>query len=196
MTEQDNVGTRHDSLAKAMGYWMGERLNSNRRDPFVLATFPSADQARQALLELPCIHVASDTNNLICTELLFFGYYTNDGKVEAVLGGNDLTCELWQKAKDSFTRHGGQVKTEQEPTASHSSTATPGAHPEQVVFVREDRQRDGRDTLIYRVHQGPDAAAAKAFLKQHPVDRPCYFIVVETPEGTYCRDSQGIYQEG
>jgi hypothetical protein len=62
--------------------------------------------------------------------------------------------------------------------------------------VREDRQLDRGETLIYRIHKGPDAESAKAFLKQNPVNRDSYFLVVETPEGNYCRDSQGIYQEG
>lgn len=196
MMENDNVGTRHDSAAKAMSYWMGERLNSTRKDPFVLYTFPSADKARQALLEVPCIQIATNTKNLICTESLCFGYYECDGKIEAVLGGGDLTRELWQKARDSFSRHGGCVKTEQEPAISTSAADTKNAHPEKVVFVREDRQQDGRETLIYRIHRGPDGESAKAFLKQNPVNRAGYFIVVETPEGNYCRDSQGIYQEG
>lgn len=196
MTEKDNVGTRHDSRAKAMGYWMGERLNSTRKDPFVLYTFPSADKARQALLEVPCVHMATDTKNLICTESLFFGCYESDGKIEAVLGGRDLTRELWQKARDSFSKHEGHLKTELEPAISSSSASTKSAHPEKVVFVREERQQDRGETLIYRIHKGPDAESAKAFLKQNPVNRDSYFIVVETPEGNYCRDSQGIYQEG
>lgn len=196
MTERDNAGTRHDSAAKAAGYWLGERPNSARKDAFVLCTFPSADEARQALLDLPCIHVATDTRKLVCTEPLFFGCYERDGAVEAVLGGGDLTLELWLQARDSFAGHGGRLKAEQEPTTSTPTASAESARPERVVFLREERQQDGGEVLTYRIHEGPDAESAKAFLKQNPVTRDCYFIVVETPEGNYCRDSQGIYQEG
>jgi len=49
--------------------------------------------------------------------------------------------------------------------------------------------------MIYRVHKAPDAASAKAFLEQNPVTKQFYYIVVETPEGNYCRDIQGMYKE-
>lgn len=49
--------------------------------------------------------------------------------------------------------------------------------------------------LTYQIYQGPDAAAAQTFLEQNPVTKSFYYIIVETPEGTYGRDIQGIYKE-
>jgi len=115
-SERDNVGTRHDTVGEAMGYWMGERRELTRKDPFVLHEFTTAGDAEHALLELPCIHRAEDTANLICTEPLIFGFYQTDEKHwEGVICGNDLTRQLWAQARDSFKKHGGVLKNELEP---------------------------------------------------------------------------------
>jgi hypothetical protein len=195
-TEKDNRGTRHDTLDLASTYWMA-RISSPKKDPFVMYTFDNAEDAQNALLELPCIQLAEDTKNLICTEVLIFGFYaTSEGKYEAVVCGNDLTHELWQKAKDSFDKHGGKRKNDLEPEKRAARPAeAKEAQPSHVKFVREDHTQMQGQTMIYRIHQAPDAASAKAFLEQNPVRQNFYYIVVETPEGNYCRDIQGMYKE-
>ena len=45
------------------------------------------------------------------------------------------------------------------------------------------------------VYKGSNKVTALEFLKQHPVNRMGYFIVVETPEGNYCRDLYGFFKE-
>jgi hypothetical protein len=194
--EKDNKGTRHDILEMASTYWF-TRISSPKKDPFVMYTFDNEKDAREALLELPCIHVAEDSKKLICSEVLIFGYYpTQQGKYEALVCGDDLTHELWQQAKESFTQHGGNRKNDLEPEKRAAPVAKAEAgKPGSVVFVREDRQQKVGQTMIYRVHMAPNAASAKAFLEQNPVARQFYYIVVETPEGNYCRDIQGIYKE-
>ncbi|MHC4585668.1 MAG: hypothetical protein ACYS3N_14145 [Planctomycetota bacterium] len=172
-------------------------MSSSKKDPFVLYVFDHEKDAREALLELPCIHVASDSQNLICTEVLDFGYYPADeGEYHAIVCGSDLTHELWLQAKESFSKHGGRRKNDLEPErrsppASKKKVIQPG----KVRFVREDRQQKMGMTLIFRVHKGPDAATATAFLEQNPVTKQLYYIVVETPQGNYCRDIDGIYKE-
>ena len=49
--------------------------------------------------------------------------------------------------------------------------------------------------MTYRIYKGPDRVSAEAFLKENPVTRKFYYIIVETPEGNYCRDIQGVYKE-
>ncbi len=195
-TEKDNKGTRHDTLDIASSYWMA-RISSPKKDPFVMYTFDNDEDARKALLELPCIHIADNSQKLICTEVLIFGYYkTEQGKYEAVICGDDLTHELWQKTKESFAKHGGQRKNDQEPERRAAPAAkAKEAKPSQVKFVREDCVQRYGTTMTYRVHKAPDAASAKAFLEQNPVNKQFYYIVVETPEGNYCRDIQGMYKE-
>jgi hypothetical protein len=117
-TEKNNRGTRQDTLGRAMANWTARRP-LKKKDPFVMYTFDTEKDAREALLELPCIHVAEDSHNLICTEVLTFGYYpTREGKYEAIICGDDLTHELWQKAVESFTSHGGKRKNDLEPEKS------------------------------------------------------------------------------
>ena len=195
-TEKDNMGSRHDTFSLATSYWMA-RLTSPKKDPYVMFVFDNANSAREALLELPCIHVAEDSNKLICTEVLIFGYYPVDGgKYEAIICGDDLTYELWDQAKASFAKHGGTRKNDLEPEKHHTPAKSPPAiKPDKVIFVREDRQQRMGETMIYRIHKAPNAASAQAFLQQNPVTRQFYYLVVETPEGNYCRDIQGIYKE-
>jgi len=45
----------------------------------VIYTFDSAESTREALLELPCIHIAEDSGNLISDEALNYGYYEVEG---------------------------------------------------------------------------------------------------------------------
>lgn len=169
--EKDNLGTRHDTERLATMYWMA-RMASLKKDPFVLYTFERAEDARGALLELPCIHIAEDSNKLICTEVLIFCYYsTEQGKYEAILCGADLNHDLWEQAKTSFIRHGGhpvgQGALEPHTWARHDETKEPQL--DNIVFVREDRDdRYGVDS-VYRIYSGPDAVSAKAFLGQNPV---------------------------
>jgi len=43
-------------------------------DPYLLYTFEFEKEALLALLDLPFMHIAEDSQNLICTEVLDFGY--------------------------------------------------------------------------------------------------------------------------
>lgn len=192
-----NRGMRQDTMSQATAYWMA-RMSSFKKDPFVMHTFENASDARAGLLELPCIHEDED-GGLICTETLTFGHYQrDDGITEAIVCGDDLTHELWEQAIASFEKHGGKKKNDLEPEerAASAPQATTG-DADKVAFVREDRKPAplGTGTSVYRIYNGPDAASAKAFLDQNPVTEALYFIIVETPEGNYCRDIEGFYKE-
>ena len=195
-TEKNNRGTRQDTLQKATAYWIS-RQPKVKKDPFVLYTFDTGAEARAALLELPCIRVAEDTQELIATDVLTFGYYpTEEGKYEAIICGDDLSHELWEQAKASFSKHGGIRKNDLEPARrATKQSAAKSPQPGKVQFVREERQNRGAANMVYRIHKAPDAASAKAFLDEHPVPQQFHYIVVETPEGNYCRDIQGMYKE-
>jgi hypothetical protein len=195
-SEKDNFGTRQETMDQANSYWISRNV-TQKFDPFVLYTFEKESDARDALLELNCIHVAQDTGKLICTEPLYFGYYRrDDGKYSAVVLGESLTYELWLAAKESFAKHWGQRKNDQEPeTRDSSSPENKIARLDQVTFVQEKRQQGQTGIFIYRIYKAPDAVSAKAFLQQNPVDERLNYIVVETPEGNYGRDIDGIYKE-
>lgn len=196
--EKDNMGTRQQTLHDAETYWASRNINQSF-DPFILSVFDNSDNARSALLALPCIAVAQDTGNLICTETLIFGYYVrDDGKTEALICGNDLTIDTWEAAKKSFKKSGGTVKTESKPEKSAQSlpqSKSKDGDPKKVKFVREEKDVIMGETCIYRIHKGPNVASAQAFLANKPVTKSLYYIVVETPDGNYCRDKDGIYKE-
>jgi len=195
LRERDDRGTRHDSIEKASAYWM-TRISMPKKDPFVMHTFDQKEDARSALLELKCIEVAEDTNNLICTEILIYGYWrTDEGTYEAVICGDELSYELWEQARESFARHGGRLKNELEPEDRAAKPAVGGGSASMVKFVREDRQEKMGATFIYRIHKAPDGASAQGFLAENPVTQRLLYLIVETPQGNYCRDIDGIYKE-
>lgn len=47
----------------------------------------------------------------------------------------------------------------------------------------------------YEVYWAPSAALAKEFLREKSLPDPDAHIIVETPEGNWCADSEGIYLE-
>jgi len=167
-------------------------------------TFAREEQARPALLDLPCIQLAKDSGKLICTQVLIFGYYKQqNGTFEAVICGDELTSELWEQARVSFAKHGGRLKNELDPREAMpgpakrsppAATSVP-ADVSEVRFDREERHQQMGKTMTYRIHKAPDAASAKAFLQRQAVTTPHHYLVVETPEGTYGRDLDGIYKE-
>jgi hypothetical protein len=172
--------------------------NVNQKfEPYALYVFDLEQSAREALLGLPCMQLAHDTGKVICTETLTFGYYrTEEGKYEAIVCGNDLSREVWASARASFLEHGGVRKNEQEPSDGPKAVAASrSGDARQVRFIREDRRERMGQQMIYRVHQGPDAESAKAFLHDHPVTKNFCYVIVETPDGNYCRDIDGIYKE-
>ena len=195
-TEKDNLGPRHDTFDIAVSYWWARNV-AQKFDPCVLFIFDNEGDARDALLELDCIHVAEDTGNLICTETLMFGYYQrDDGRYDAVICGEELTHELWAKAKKSFEKHRGKLKNDAEPEKKVISESKKTQAIEEVIYVKEYSEEGlYGGTHTYRIYKAPDAAAAKAFLKRNPVNKPLYSIVVETPDGNWGRDIDGISQE-
>ena len=60
-----------------------------------------------------------------------------------------------------------------------------------VAFLREDKD----DKNIWVVYKAPSKVDAMAFLSKIAVDKPSYYVVIETPEGNFGRDKDGIYQE-
>jgi hypothetical protein len=201
--EQDNLGTRHETYQEASTFWA---VNMHQDiGPYLVYVFDKEADARRAMLDIGCFHQAADTGNLICTEVLTYGCYAApDGTWEAEILGKDLSHDLWTAAKESFRKHGGHLKydagalkSESEPERSETESRSDQSRTSQVTFVREVKQTsqvNGQE-MTYRIHTGPDAEAAKDFLKDHPVTKKMYYILVETPDGTYGRDVDGIYQQ-
>ena len=194
--QKDNMGTLQDTLGLANSYWLARTANQVD-EPFAVFIFDNETDAKNALLEVDYIHIAEDTGKLICSETLIYGYYpTENNKYEAIIAGHDLTHSQWESARKSFLKHNGTRKNDQEPSKQNKKAAKPSkGDKDKVKYIREDRQVQMGQTMTYRIYSGPNEASAKAFLQENPVDQQFYFLVVETPEGNYCRDIQGIYKE-
>ncbi|MFC1855479.1 hypothetical protein ACFL2A_02925 [Thermodesulfobacteriota bacterium] len=195
---EDNSGFWIGEEADAKSYW-AEREAAKNSEPFLLYEFNSGPSAAEALIALDFIHVASDNNDIICIEPLVYGYYPIDNHYEVILSGDELTHDDWYEAKEIFAKFGGTSKNEQAPAGMKQSAAkvsTPEKPPEsKIVYVEEERKEMLGQTMIYKVYKGPDAASAMEFLEANPVDAPNFHLVVETPEGDYCRDIKGIFKE-
>ena len=77
-----------------------------------------------------------------------------------------------------------RIETTQAPPSATGLTGS-------VVFVREDREAN----KVWRIYKAPSKADAVAFLSRQPVNRPLYYVVVETREGNFGKDIEGFYQE-
>ena len=196
--ERDNMGTRQETMQQALAYWMGTRPGLKVKPPFALYDFSSAENAEKALLELPFIHKAADSGKLICDRIMTFGYYAvtengvPNGEYEAIIEGTDLTLAEFRQAEAVFESYGGKRKNHAEPEATVRNNASVG-DPSKVKYSETVKGNDG--VSIYEVYTGPDKASAIAFLKGKIVTKSLYYVVVDTPEGSFGRDINGFYQE-
>ena len=68
-----------------------------------------------------------------------------------------------------------------------------------VKFVRRYSQnrptKEGTVTYSYEVYRAKTAQDAREFLDRKPVAKPLHYLVVETPEGNWGKDINGMYKE-
>lgn len=64
----------------------------------------------------------------------------------------------------------------------------------QMVQGQVQTQR-APDITTYRVYRGASKKAAYDFLTKNIVNQRLFHLVIETPEGNFCRDINGIYKE-
>jgi hypothetical protein len=193
----DDMGTRHDNPSTAEGYWM-KRITDGDQSPFVLYHFDSLDIARASFEALPFIKVADDTKQIICLNVLIYGYYSRyDGKVSAVLAGRDFTNAMYEAATHAFTSSGGRLFNEKRPersTAASSASALVAPDLSKVVFVREETKEALGFRSKQRFFRAPDEATATAYVKSLRIDEPFNQVGVEYPGGIICRDKDGVYK--
>lgn len=196
--EQDNAGTRQETMAQAIAYWKKERPGLSNEQPFTLFTFSSADAAEEAMLELPFFHKAVDSGKLICDRMMTFGCYetkhrgVRTGQYEVMVTGNDLTTAELFFAETVFSDHHGRCKIRNVPCVSADSPAE-GGNATLVRYTETIKGNDGIST--YEVYTGPDKASAIAFLQEKKVVRRLFYMIVDTPEGSFGKDFVGLYQE-
>lgn len=194
--EADNLGTRYTTFNQVQGYWEYYEL-SQTKDPYLLYDFNEKSDALDALLDLPCFHMAKDSNNLICTETIIFGYYYNheSDKYQVLLAGIGLSQELWKKAILTFNKHKGVKKDDRKPLKVGTTPSNTHINLDNVKFKRTEMGTGSGYMITYHIYTASDADTAKAFLQKNPVYEKFLYIVIETPEGNYGRDINGIYRE-
>jgi hypothetical protein len=72
-----------------------------------------------------------------------------------------------------------------------SDSDSPASLSGQPVFIRKEQNNSG----TYEIYKARDAESAKEFLMERDVKEKLYYIVVETPEGNWGMDMQGLYLE-
>jgi len=196
--ERDNVGFRQETIAEAIAYWKKERPGLPDQPPFTLFTFPSADAAEKAMLELPFIHKAADSGKLISDRMMTFGCYATKIKgsrqvqYEVMVTGIDITQDELFFAESVFSDYQGKCKVRNVPSAHADSPAAGG----NAALIRYTGTIKGNDDIsTYEIYSGPDKASALAFLSDKTVLRRYYYIIVDTPEGSFGKDCVGFYQE-
>jgi hypothetical protein len=60
-----------------------------------------------------------------------------------------------------------------------------------VIFVRERREGG----YVWKINKASNKADAIEFLSHQHIHRPYFYVVVETPEGNFGKDEEGIYEE-
>jgi len=174
-----------------MGSWQPYLFNNYTGS--VIYKFNNISEAKQALAQLSFIHAASDTGELITTEVIEYGYFENDDKSDVVIWGPSFTVEMWDEANEKLSNAGGKHFSSQKPknTEQDKKTNKGDKNTGDVKFIKNEN----REKNTYKIYSGTSKSVAMDFLKKNPVSESFYYIIVETPEGNYARDIMGIYRE-
>jgi hypothetical protein len=81
------------------------------------------------------------------------------------------------------------------PEEAYGQAAPPPGVAGQVRYLRTETGQYLRTTATYRIHEGPNQVAALAFLQANLVTQQFLYLVIQTPDGTWARDVNGIYKE-
>jgi len=119
-----------------------------------------------------------------CITLMIRTYVVKLGKYWALVNPVPQFMELNDEIKKK------QIPTSEQKNEFKTASIQHG-NSSKVVFVREDRI----DLGTFLTYKGPSKADAMAFLSEQGITQPSYYVVVETPEGNYGKDIQGIYKE-
>ena len=188
---RDNIGTLLKSADQAFASWQPYQFNNYTGS--LVFKFNRIKEAKNALSQLSFIHIASDNNELISSEVIEYGYFENSGKSDVVIWGGSFTVERWEEAKEKLSNAGGIVFSSQRPKEGNSiiKESNVKIKIEKVKFVRDEQRGKNK----YKIYSGQSKKSAMEFLQKNPVTESFYYIIIETPEGNYARDIMGIYRE-
>lgn len=195
--EKDNHGTLQDTVQKADAYWFNRNFGTGKPEPYLLYAFKTADEAKKALTGIDFIHVAADTGMLISLKICHYGFYhTQSGHWEAFVGGGDLTLADFNHIKTLFISNNGFVINEKAPEKNANEINNAGGTVDisKVIFKEKyQKPADATRFFTYEIFEAPDKATAIKFLEGKTVVEPLYYLLVDTPQGSFGKDNGGIY---
>ncbi len=194
--EKDNCALRIQRLVDALDFW-NDYEKERAGIPYLRFAFGTRFQATEALESLSCVHRAKDTGHLVCTEPVTLGCYrTADGSYEVFLAGEQLSPRVWSEAVEKFPAFHGRYRSQHKPDSSPKKTG-PQPASRSVTLKKEYYQLDVDRTRYFRIFEAAAKESARAFLRrrENNINHPDHTIVVETPDGTFYRDINGIHAE-
>jgi len=165
---------------------------------YVAYRFPTMEEARGALLHLSFISEGPD-GQLKCSRELEFGFYSHQGKWVSFVGGADMHYALWREAS-AILPELPQAEYFRVSTAPEVQLEVPDIEQllrDEALNIEHvgNREGEGDDYSQYYVYRASDKRSALEFLKRANVSEAGVHVVVETPEGTWGKDENGIYEE-
>jgi hypothetical protein len=188
LSEKDNVGTRYETYQHFLAFWT-TYCRGSAKFPVIVYDMRKKKDTMDAMLSLPPVKTASDSGNLISTEILHFGVfpYVVDAYApvkETVwrffLAGEPITLALYDAAIASCQKYNGKpydghydinarhrVSDPPKETLTVASTSEM-PNPSAVSFDREEKvdmleQARGRGVLV----PGVDAERPMIAIKRH-----------------------------
>lgn len=213
---KDNLGTRYDTEGKVTAAWhtqgmmVQEGINveshfyttegsitkniTAKGYPYFCYRFADQEQAEKAFISLPFIEKAEDTGEFISLKVLEFScILTDQGDWEVIVWGDDLDSASFAEALKIMKANNGKEVGTREPQATAAPPAAAKAKPAKPKVKHISTSQNGPNT--YEVYKADSKEAALAYLQDRTVDKKLYYVVVETPEGSWGRDIQGVYKE-
>lgn len=193
---QHNMGTYFRDEAHAHDFWFAQyTLNG---PPVIICNFDTLKKAREAILSLSFI--SENKGELVSSETVDYGCYINSNQQgEVIICGHDFSKDMYDEVKLKLTNEGGTIKKATPPKEKEDAKSTiskPGQSDAEVTFVNKtSKQLAPGAVATYETYKAANANAAKKFLAAKMVSKPLYYIVVDTPEGSWGKDKDGIYKE-
>jgi hypothetical protein len=160
--------------------------------------FPDYATAFRAMTQLSFVEQTAPDRPLWARQPIQLGIYMHDHLFVAFVGGDRLTRAMWREAVLALGKAEGS-ETFKISSAPALDTIIPDLERSPEFRGRMQHVRDyagERDDFAeYFLYAADNRATAQAFLRLVRVPSEGVHVVVQTPEGHWGRDCQGVYKE-
>ena len=184
-------GTQYRDQSHAQTAWIASHMT--KYTPVIICQFDDLFSARNAIESLSFIKSTDVPGQYISSEIIEFGCYVNaENKGEVIICGSQFSKAMYNEVKKKFTAAGGNIYRDQEPREPEKPAVKPApSSAETCKYVQTER--NGKNT--YEVYRGASKTDALTFLQSKTVTQRLYYIIVETPQGNFGKDIDGIFEE-